>query len=260
MTADPQAILSAYFDGINAERYEEVGALFAPDGEIVAPGAHPRGPEEIARYFTAALRPYPVHRDEPGTPAVCGRTAVVEVHFTGALASGAPMEFDALDVFELGDDGRIARLTTWYDSHRVRADLAAAQALDGTPEATLRAAAGLVRRGRAQRLEGRWRSAPAVLAARAVRLDVDAPSLTGADLVAAGVRAGDIALVRAPDGVSVAPDVAAAAVAVQGTVAEAPPGLAVGEGWALHALPAGWQGLLVSAPGGDGRANAVALT
>ena len=240
---NPEAVLRAYFDGINAERYEDVGALFAPGGEIVAPGANPRGPEEIARYFAAALRPYPVHHDGPGTPAIAGDTVTVEVHFTGALASGAPMEFDALDVFELDGEGRIARLTTWYDSHRVRGDLAAAMAADGSPEARLLLAVRSVRKGRAQRLEGRWRGTPPLLVARAVRVDVDG-TLTAADL--AGLGAGDVALVRAPGPLTIAGDVSLAAVAVTGVVTDAPPGLAVGEEWVLDALEPGWQGLLVA--------------
>ena len=57
-------VLDAYFDGINAERYEDVAALFAPDGELVAPGVKPRdGREAIAAYFGLVLARYPVHHD-----------------------------------------------------------------------------------------------------------------------------------------------------------------------------------------------------
>src|SRR3954469_7753713 len=248
MESDPRAVLRAYFDGINAERYDDVAALFACGGEIVAPGANPRGAAEIARYFAAALRPYPVHHDEPGAPAVAGVTVTVEVHFTGALVSGAPMEFDALDVFTLAD-GKIARLTTWHDSHAVRGRLAEAMARDGSPEARVLVALRLVSKGRAQRLEGRWRSGPPGLAARAVRIDLESASLTAGDLEAAGVRAGDVALVRSPDGLRVEDGVSGVAVAAQGAVTYAPDDVVVGENWALHALPAGWQGVLISQSG-----------
>ena len=30
------------------------------------------------------------------------------------------MEFDAVDVFDFDDDGKITRLSSWYDSHAVR--------------------------------------------------------------------------------------------------------------------------------------------
>ena len=51
--------LGAYFDGINGEDYESVAALFAIDGELIAPGTEPRrGREAIAAYFATALAPY----------------------------------------------------------------------------------------------------------------------------------------------------------------------------------------------------------
>src|SRR4051794_22331732 len=207
VATDPGAVVRAYFDGVNEERYADVAALFTPAGEIVAPGAHPRGREEIARYLAAALRPYPTHHDEPGAPRVAGDVVTVEVHFTGALASGAPLEFDALDVFELEGDGLIARLGTWYDSHLVRGRLAEAMARDGSPEARVLWALRLVRKGRAQRLEGRWRSGPPGLVTRAVRIDVEA-TLTPEHL--AGAAGADVALVRAADGLRVADGVSVA--------------------------------------------------
>ena len=135
--ADIHAALSAYFDGINSERYGDVGALFASDGELKAPGSRLlRGPEEVATYFTAALGPYPEHLDDPTRILICDRTATVEIHFKGALAGGAQIEFDAVDVFDFGDDGLITRLTSWYDSHEVRSRLRAvrAAAADGAEE------------------------------------------------------------------------------------------------------------------------------
>jgi ketosteroid isomerase-like protein len=211
------AVLQAYFDGINEERYADVGALFAPDGVLVAPGVPPRrGPAEIAPYFSAALKPYPVHRDEPIRTVLADGTAMVEITFTGALASGAPMTFDAVDVFDFDGDGRIARLVTWYDSHLVRARLAAAQAVEApspaerasrgsfaeaTP-ARVRAALREVRRGRSVGVgdAARWRGLPPAtgpIAARTVLLDLKAGDevvVSGAD--EAVVRGGHEAVVR----------------------------------------------------------------
>jgi uncharacterized protein (TIGR02246 family) len=125
--SDAEATIRAYFEGINAERYDRVAALFAPDGVLIAPGTPPRrGPAEIEEYFRAALRLYPEHFDDPTRTVLAGSTATVEIHFTGALASGARMEFDAVDVFDLDADGRITRLSSWYDSHAVRSELRAA--------------------------------------------------------------------------------------------------------------------------------------
>jgi ketosteroid isomerase-like protein len=118
---DVETTVRAYFDGINAERYEDVGALFAPDGELVAPGISPlRGPEAVSSYFGAALRLYPEHFDDATRVIAAGTTVTVEIHFTGKLENGEPIEFDAVDVFDLDAEGRIVRLSSWYDSHAVR--------------------------------------------------------------------------------------------------------------------------------------------
>jgi uncharacterized protein (TIGR02246 family) len=116
--------LRAYFDGINAEDYAAVAALFAPDGELIAPGAGVRrGADAIEAYFASALRTYPDHRDDPTRFLHAGSSVTVEIHFTGRVAGGGALEFDAVDVFDLDDDGRITRLTSWYDSHEVREQL-----------------------------------------------------------------------------------------------------------------------------------------
>lgn len=116
--------IESYFDGINAERYDEVGALFAAEGVLIAPGVSPRvGPDEVASYFRSALARYPKHYDDPTRVIDAGSTVTVEIHFTGELDNGAPMEFDAVDVFDLDADGKIVKLSSWYDSHAVRTTL-----------------------------------------------------------------------------------------------------------------------------------------
>lgn len=130
MAADERhrAAIEAYFAGINGERYEQVAALFAPDGELIAPGIEPRhGHEAIASYFAAALGPYPEHLDDPTRMIFAGDTVTVEIHYTGRLASGFALEFDAVDVFDFDAAGLIRRLSSWYDSHAVRARLRTAR-------------------------------------------------------------------------------------------------------------------------------------
>jgi ketosteroid isomerase-like protein len=120
--------VQAYFDAVNREDYAAMSGLFTPDAELVAPGAQPRrGPQEIAEYLRAALAPYPEHVDEPTRIIDAGSTVVVEIRFAGAVASGARVTFDAVDLFDLGDDGRIARLSSWYDSYAVREQLRTAR-------------------------------------------------------------------------------------------------------------------------------------
>jgi ketosteroid isomerase-like protein len=121
-----QATVDAYFDGINEERYADVADLFTPAGVLMAPGTRPRqGAEEIASYFAAALAPYPEHLDTPTRVVLSGSTAVAEIHFAGRHAKGGTMEFEAVDVFDFDMDGSIVSMTSWYDSHRVRQQLAA---------------------------------------------------------------------------------------------------------------------------------------
>lgn len=125
---EPEETIAAYFAGINEERYGDVAALFSPDGQLLAPGTEPRvGAEAIAAYFAAALKPYPVHHDGPTRAIHAGSTVTVEITFTGELASGAPLTFDAVDVFDLDAEGRIVKLSSWYDSHDVRQRLRAAR-------------------------------------------------------------------------------------------------------------------------------------
>ncbi|HVV91671.1 MAG TPA: nuclear transport factor 2 family protein [Solirubrobacterales bacterium] len=126
----PAEAIEAYFDGVNAERFDDVAGLFAPDGVLIAPGTRPRREGEIAAYFAAALAPYPDHRDDPTRVVVAGSTATVEIHFTGRTDSGAPLEFDAVDVFDFDEQGRIVRLSSWYDSHLVRGKLAEIRAAE----------------------------------------------------------------------------------------------------------------------------------
>jgi ketosteroid isomerase-like protein len=132
-----QTTLDAYFDGLNSERYDDVVALFADGAELIAPGTPPRSGADLGEYFRAALRPYPEHRDEPTRVILAESTATVEITFTGALASGERMEFDAVDVFDFDDAGKIVRLSSWYDSHAVRRRLREIRELAGdSPAAT----------------------------------------------------------------------------------------------------------------------------
>jgi uncharacterized protein (TIGR02246 family) len=129
--SDAQATVRAYFEGINSERYDSVAALFTDDGVMIAPGVEPRrGHDEIAQYYRDALRPYPEHLDDPTRVIVAGSTITVEIRFSGALESGHRIEFDAVDIFDLDERGRITQLSSWYDSHAVRRQLKAAREAD----------------------------------------------------------------------------------------------------------------------------------
>jgi ketosteroid isomerase-like protein len=110
-----------YFELVDGERFDELIALFGPDAELIGPGTAPRrGADEIRDYYERAFAPYVDHSDRPTRTIRAGSTVVVEIRFRGELKNGAELEFDAVDVFDLAGDGRISRLSSWYDSHRVR--------------------------------------------------------------------------------------------------------------------------------------------
>lgn len=237
---DVRAVLDAYFDGINGERYEDVAGLFAPDGVLCAPGVRPRrGPDEIAAYFGMVLARYPVHHDQPTRTVIAGHTATVEIAFTGELACGAPMTFEALDVFDLDAEGRITKLVTWYDSHLVRARLTDAEAREDAGART-RAALREVRRGEAITLSGRWTVPPAAPLANRARVH-------GSDTAA---RPGDVLLVRGDAELSALALDDVSAVIGDGEL-RGDTHLPVGEHWDLSRAR---TGLLVSLPTADGAA------
>lgn len=117
--------LDAYFAGVNEDRFEDVAALFAPQATLTAPGVGPLTPEEIAPYLAKALQGYPTHHDEPTRIVEAPGTATVEIRFTGQTHEGTPITFEALDVFDFDEHGRITRLRTWFDSHELRKKLRA---------------------------------------------------------------------------------------------------------------------------------------
>ncbi|MCW3010462.1 MAG: nuclear transport factor 2 family protein [Solirubrobacterales bacterium] len=132
MDSEQPRTVNAYFDGLNEDRLEDVGALFADDGVLLAPGIEPRtGPSQVAAYLRKALEHYPEHHDDPVRVVHAAGTATVEIRFTGRLAGGEAIGFDAVDVFDFEPDGRIRRLRTVYDAHDVRTQLAAARGGDG---------------------------------------------------------------------------------------------------------------------------------
>jgi len=294
-----RAVLDAYFDGINNERYEDVAALFAPDASLFAPGFPvQRGRAEIGAYFPRVLAPYPKHHDQPTRFTITDDTAVVHIHFEGALASGEPLTFDAVDVFDFAADGSIAELSTWYDSHAVLGRLTAALAaadpepamaarlgsLAAATPARAKAALSTIRDGEAIAVGGPWRGltadAPAI-AARAVVVDLarslagdggtdtlDAATIESAAVATgAKLRPGDLLLLRAARPTVTLDSVPAGvvAVAIDGTLKAAPAGLAAGEGWDLDEACSRceargrWTGLLTAAPGAAGEGTAVLL-
>lgn len=122
--------IAAYFAHANSGDFEKLAACFAPDASVTVPGAaQTRGRAKIEELYGRIFAPWAEHHDDPVRTVRAGGTATVDVRFTGVLAGGHRMAFDAVDVFDLDDHGLIARLTSWYDSHAVRKEMAANRAV-----------------------------------------------------------------------------------------------------------------------------------
>lgn len=112
-------VVEAYFDAINTDRFAALEPLWHPDGELHAVGAPARiGRAAVLAHFPAVLAGYAEHDDRVTRWIEAGDTIVTEIQFVGRIRDGRPVEFDAVDVFDLRD-GLITRLSSWYDTRAV---------------------------------------------------------------------------------------------------------------------------------------------
>lgn len=122
-------VVSDYFRALDSQDWDLLRTLFSDDAEVRAVGASARlGIESVMAFYQRLFRPWAVHRDEPTRVLRDGDTITVEVRFTGTTQDGLQCQFDAVDVIDLRD-GKIARLTNWYDLSAVRQFLG----LDASP-------------------------------------------------------------------------------------------------------------------------------
>jgi ketosteroid isomerase-like protein len=104
-----------YFTCLDTENWDAMRELWHVDAELRAVGTRARkGVDEVIAYFSTLFAPWPRHTDAPTRLLISGHTVVAEVTFTGTTADGRDVSFDAVDVFDLAE-GRIRRLTNWYD-------------------------------------------------------------------------------------------------------------------------------------------------
>lgn len=114
-------LIDRYFAAVNAEDWPALQGLFAADAVMAATGAPiRRGREAVLAHYPQVLARFPEHMDTPTRRLDCGDTVVVEIAFAGRLHDGRAITFDAVDVFDLAG-GRIARLSSWYDTAAVSA-------------------------------------------------------------------------------------------------------------------------------------------
>jgi ketosteroid isomerase-like protein len=122
MSETPDAV-TRYFEYINDDRFDDLRELFAPEICLEMAGAPRRdGADAAIAYYARALAPLPRHVDDAvdivtGPPDGDGvRRVAVEIAFSGETADGRAVEFTAVDLFDVGDDGRIRRLRSFYDT------------------------------------------------------------------------------------------------------------------------------------------------
>ena len=114
-----------YFECINSEDWVGLRDVWHEEIEIRAVGARPlHGRDDAVALYPRLFQAWPTHRDEPTRIVVAGDVVTAEVTFTGTMADGRQLSFDAVDVIDIAD-GRIRRLTNWYDVAYVRDQLAA---------------------------------------------------------------------------------------------------------------------------------------
>lgn len=112
--------LETYFASMNAERWDDFTTVWATDAYLKAVGAREReGVDRIVAFYRGLFAPWSTHVDTPTRVIGHGDTLAVEVVFTGVSRQGRSIEFEAVDVFDF-EDGRITRLTNWYDLNHVR--------------------------------------------------------------------------------------------------------------------------------------------
>lgn len=115
-----RAVVEAYFAAINSDAFDDLAAVFAPDVEIHTVGARPvLGRDAALAHFPKVLAGYVKHDDQVTRWIEAPDAIVCGIHFEGELDDGRAVVFEALDVFDLAD-GRITKVTTWYDTRLVR--------------------------------------------------------------------------------------------------------------------------------------------
>ena len=119
------SVVHRYFECINAEDWDALKDLWHDDATFAPVGAAPRhGIADILTFYKKLFVAWAMHRDTPTRLLPSGSSVTAEVRFDGETPDGQLVSFDAVDVFDIVD-GRIKRLTNWYDIALVRKMLAA---------------------------------------------------------------------------------------------------------------------------------------
>lgn len=119
----PIAVVKDYFTALNDEDWELMASVLHPELDLIPSGSRPRiGADKAIAMFQKIFERFPVHQDNPTRFLEAGNTVVVEITFNGATQDGQEVAFDAVDIFDV-EDGRIFRLSQWFDTAALAAAL-----------------------------------------------------------------------------------------------------------------------------------------
>ena len=118
--ADCPPPVRGYFEAINADRFDDLREVMAPDVVLHPCGMDPvHGVDDAVKHYAWLLEKFPDHVDDPDRVLPSGDSVTVEIDFRGRTDGGREVTFHAVDVFDLAD-GRIVRVKMWYDTLGVR--------------------------------------------------------------------------------------------------------------------------------------------
>lgn len=119
----PLAVVKDYFTALNDEDWDLMASVLHPELDLIPSGSRPRiGSDKAIAMFQKIFERFPVHQDNPTRFLESGNTVVVEITFNGATQDRQEVSFDAVDIFDV-EDGRISRLSQWFDTAALAAAL-----------------------------------------------------------------------------------------------------------------------------------------
>lgn len=114
---DPESVVREYYDLVDADRYDDLVALFSEDVRYERPGQNAIEGRDALLAFYEEGRPLEDGSHEVHDVVVDGDTAAVRGSFSG-LQSGDAVEFGFADFHEF-ENGEIARRYTFTDRDEV---------------------------------------------------------------------------------------------------------------------------------------------
>lgn len=110
-----EAAVQTNFEAWNAADRSRWTPIWNPEVITLDPvgGPEKRGPASIEKMWDRAFQPGHSWRLEPVFMSVCGDQAAVHVVSHGNL-DGQIVELESIEIYWVGDDGRIARCHTYF--------------------------------------------------------------------------------------------------------------------------------------------------